>query len=209
MTPGKRTKVRLVLPEVGYAFAPGERIRLALSTSCWPIVWPSPAPVTLTLHAGASRLVLPERPPRAEDATLVPFEPPEAGPPTPITVLEPARFERRITRDVMTGTHVLEMTGDGFLGPGRRFRFDATGMTLSHGIHKRCSIHPDDPLTAEVEFIETMEFERGDWRVVLDTRTRLTSTATTFRLEAEAKARHGDEVVFERSWTTEEPRDLA
>ena len=72
LEPGKRYRVRIVLPETGYAFAPGHRIRLALSTCYWPVIWPSPAPVTLTVHTGTSTLTLPVRPPNPADAAVRP-----------------------------------------------------------------------------------------------------------------------------------------
>jgi len=52
-------------------------VRLALSTSYWPIVWPSPAPATVTIFTGASFLTLPERPARLEDAALPPLASPK------------------------------------------------------------------------------------------------------------------------------------
>jgi putative CocE/NonD family hydrolase len=208
MEPGARVTVRIVLPEVGYAFAPGERIRVALSTSCWPIVWPSPEPVELTLFTGASRLELPVRPP-AEWDEWVAFAPPEAGPPTPVTVLEPARVTRRISHDVMTGMHVLEVEGEGgFLGPGRKWRLEETGTVLGHAIRKRCAIAEDDPLSASIEIAQEMEFERADWVVGLATTTRLTGTAEEFVLEATARATEAGTVVYERAWTVREKREL-
>ena len=209
LVPGERVRVRLTMPEVGYSFAPGERIRIALSTSYWPIVWPSPVPVTLTLHSGGSTLMLPVRPVRSEDAALRPFDPPESGPATPVTVLEPARITRHLTQDLMSGAWTHEVNGQGgFLGPGRRYRLDETGTVMGHTIHKRCVIHPDDPLCASIEIAQTMEFERGDWNVMLATTTRLTATASDFVLEATTRATDSGVVVHEASWRTIAPRDL-
>ena len=36
--------------EIGHVFPAGHRIRLAISTAYWPIVWPSPRPVRLVVH---------------------------------------------------------------------------------------------------------------------------------------------------------------
>ena len=55
LEPGRRYRVRLQLNDVAQAFPAGHRIRLALSTAYWPIAWPAPEPVTLTLYAGAER----------------------------------------------------------------------------------------------------------------------------------------------------------
>src|SRR5688500_20347685 len=58
------------MDDCAQALHAGNRVRLAVSTTFWPMIWPSPEPVTLTLHAGRSRLELPVRPPRAGDAEL-------------------------------------------------------------------------------------------------------------------------------------------
>jgi putative CocE/NonD family hydrolase len=86
---GRRYKVRIQLNECGQRISPGSRLRLALSSAYWPVVWPSPEPVMLTVTAGASRLELPIRPPRAEDTNLPDFEPAEGASPLRRTVLRP------------------------------------------------------------------------------------------------------------------------
>jgi putative CocE/NonD family hydrolase len=54
LEPGRRYKVKVRLNEIAHVFAAGHRLRVAVSTSCFPLTWPSPEPVTLTLHAGES-----------------------------------------------------------------------------------------------------------------------------------------------------------
>ena len=49
LEPGRRYRIRLQLNDIAYAFAAGHRLRLALSTSYWPIVFPSPSPATVTV----------------------------------------------------------------------------------------------------------------------------------------------------------------
>jgi hypothetical protein len=50
-------------------------------------------------------------------------------------------------------------------------------------------------------------FARGAWEVRTETRTVLTSTATTFGLHAQIDAYEGSERVFEQSWRLTIPRD--
>jgi hypothetical protein len=110
--PGERFAVRVRLNDVAHSFAPGNRLRVAVSTSYWPVVWPSPEPVRLSLFAGASALELPVRPPRPADGDLRPFPPPEAAPPLDFTDLEPGGFHRRIERDAETGALVHVFAND-------------------------------------------------------------------------------------------------
>ena len=79
LRPGHRYRVRIQLNDAGSVFPATHRIRLALSTAYWPIIWPPPEIATLTLFAGT--LDLPVRPPNAADALLPAL--PEPGPHRP------------------------------------------------------------------------------------------------------------------------------
>jgi hypothetical protein len=48
---------------------------------------------------------------------------------------------------------------------------------------------------------------RGDWEVKTVTRTRLSATATEFRLHASLDAYEGDRRVLSRNWAVRRPRD--
>jgi len=77
LVPGERYTVRLQLNDCGAAIPAGHRLRLALSTSYWPMVWPAPEIATVTIHAGA--LDLPVRPAGMEPP--IDFSPVETAPP--------------------------------------------------------------------------------------------------------------------------------
>ena len=62
LVPGRRYQVRIQLNDAGAVLPAGHKVRLALSTSYWPMVWPSPEKATLTVLGGT--LDLPVRPPR-------------------------------------------------------------------------------------------------------------------------------------------------
>jgi hypothetical protein len=206
MTPGQTTRIRLRFPEVAHAFKPGHRIRLALSNAYWPVLWPSPEPVTMEVTPGTSRLVLPIRAADGPDGDVL--SPAEAGPPAATTILETARISRTQSRDVGTGRvdYVLDADG-GYLGPGRRWRIDATGTEIGHRIRRSFSIHDDDPASARAEFVQTMELARGDWRVRLETSTSLAADATSFHAKCDAAAFDDDREIFRRTWRFSVPRD--
>jgi hypothetical protein len=101
MSPGSKTTIRVQLNDTAYAFLPGHRLRLAISTDYWPMVWPSPEPVSLTIHAGA--VELPVRPPRSDDADLADLGEPTWGPPAATTELRAGRWGRETRTDAMLG----------------------------------------------------------------------------------------------------------
>ena len=87
LAPGQRYRVRIPMNNTGFAFLPGHRVRVALSTTYWPMIWPAPEAATVTVFGGA--LDLPVRAPDPADVLLPPLPPPETAPAEPRTVLRP------------------------------------------------------------------------------------------------------------------------
>jgi putative CocE/NonD family hydrolase len=92
LVPGQRYQVRIQLNDAGSTFPAGHRIRLALSTNYWPMVWPAPETATVTVLGGT--LELPVRPARVE--SLRPLLAPESAPPERPRQIRPGvvRFDR-------------------------------------------------------------------------------------------------------------------
>src|SRR5579862_1907795 len=111
MEPGKRTRIAVQLKNVGCALKPGSKIRVAVSSSYWPMVWPSPEPVVLTLFAGSSTVTLPVRPPRAEDAQLKPFGTAFVPPNSGVTEIKPSMVPTKVF-DWDVGTATLTITSE-------------------------------------------------------------------------------------------------
>src|SRR5262249_18533220 len=68
---GQRYRIRIQLNDAGSVFPVGHRVRIAISTAYWPMIWPSPDKATLLILSGT--LDLPVRPPQATDALLSPL----------------------------------------------------------------------------------------------------------------------------------------
>jgi uncharacterized protein len=87
LVPRRRYRVQIRLNDAGSMFPAGHRIRVALSTGYWPMVWPSRETATVTIFGGT--LDLPVRPPNEADALLPSLPEPEMAPPEPSTVVRP------------------------------------------------------------------------------------------------------------------------
>jgi putative CocE/NonD family hydrolase len=83
LVPGQRYTVHIQLNDAGSVFPAGHRIRVALSTTYWPMIWPAPDNATVTIFGGS--LDLPVRLPSTADALLPPLPEPETAPPEPTT----------------------------------------------------------------------------------------------------------------------------
>ena len=130
------------LADAAYSFVKGHRIRVAASTTYWPLIWPSPEPVTLTLYGGKSVLELPVRPPRPQDKALK-FKPVEAAEPVKRTVLAPGGRNRVVHTDMGKAETVVEVTD--VSGRGRYDDIDhrrsALDRTLSHHRGRSIVVH--------------------------------------------------------------------
>ena len=201
LVPGERYRVDVRLDDIAYAFPPGHRVRLALSTAYWPQIWPSPAAATLTVHTGASRLDLPVRPP-GQVAPLV-FPEPEGAPPMAMEQIRPAVRSRTVERDLATGESVLRIDDDF----GEKL-IKAHGLAAAQSCREVYRIGPDDPLSAAAECRWTTELRRDGWRARTESRSTLTADAETFHIDAELEAFEGDERVFHKTWQRAVPRDF-
>ena len=65
LVPGERSETIIKLNDIAHCFPVGHRLRIAIATAYWPLVWPAPEPVTLGIYTGASALELPVRLARA------------------------------------------------------------------------------------------------------------------------------------------------
>jgi len=208
LEPGRRYRVRVPLNHIAHAFAGGNRLRLAVSTAYWPLVWPSPEAVTLTLFTGASILELPVRPPGPGDDPLRPFEEPEGAPPASYTELRPRRVGRTVERDGAAGETVYAVITEGAeFGAAGQGRLEEIDLELEQSSVRRYRIGDHDPLTAWAEVAQRMGLRRGTWAVRIESRAWLSATRDAFKLRARVQAFEGDTLIRSRSWDCSVVRD--
>ncbi len=203
LEPGRRYRIRLQLNEAGHRFLAGHRIRLALSTAYWPIIWPAPEPVWLTILGGVSRLSLPRREPRPEDQR-VRFAGPERPAPTRRRVIRPGAVHRRIEQDVGSGEQRIEVLRD-----DGHSAIEEIGVETAFHKVLRYRMHPDDPTTARAAAGYDIRHRHAQgWDTRIRTHSAIACTKSEFIVEADLEAFEGEVRVFSRSWTERIPRDL-
>ena len=203
LVPGERYRVTVVLNDIAHGFAAGNRIRVAVSTSYWPLVWPSPEPVTLKIFTGASRLELPVREPRGEDAKLRPFAASEGAEPLAKTYHRPSKGRRWIERDIGAGISTYCIEED--MG---RSTIEHIGLETDFVQRESYRIRDDDPLSAEIEIVYSIAIGRGDWKTRSETRTVMRADKSHFIIEASLDAYEGDKQLVRRRWNERIPRDF-
>ena len=203
MTPGRRYRVRVRLNGIAHRVKAGTRVRVALSTSYWPMAWPPPTPTRLEITEGLSRLVLPVRTTAGEAGLVRPFEAPEAAEPPPREQLTAPEMNWRVIRDLSSDESVLEVTND----QGEIRHADIGLRTVARAREWYRSVG-NDFASPRGEVVWTHGFQRGAWRVRTESRTVLTCDPEFFHLHATLDAYEGEYRVFDRSWSASVPRDL-
>jgi len=177
---GERYRVRIQLNDAGSVFPAGHKVRLAISTAYWPMIWPSPETPTVQIFAGI--LDLPQRPPNAADAELSLFLEPETASPDKPTIIrrEGVRVER----------------------------IDRIGLELGTQYETEYHVEENDPLSAVAELHQTQTLSRNEWQIRVETRMRLSSTRDIFLLQGSLRAFEGANEVCRRDWDQSIPRDF-
>lgn len=198
---GKRYQTEFELNECAHHLREGHVLRLALSNSYWPIVWPVGEKTEITLYWDGCSLSLPTRHVSNEIA------PQNPGPAQDFPVLQST-----ILRE-MSDSSSREYSEDGKLILDT---FDDYGKTKdpyhdlisgSH-VHMHYEIHPDDPATALFATQWNFTFERGDWCVEIDTECSMRCDCDNFYLDRKLIATEGPEKteVLTKEWSETIPR---
>ncbi|MFG2174145.1 CocE/NonD family hydrolase [Streptomyces niveus] len=205
LEPGRRYRATLDLNAVAQSFPRGHRVRLSLSTSYWPLAWPPPRRVLLSVYEGSSTLTLPVRPTAPPDAgpPVSPFGEPECTPPLDVTQLTDPEERWLVTRDLVGYNAELEIVKDRGL-----VRFEDIGLDVGRRARERYTSVAEDFTSVRGESTWTMSFRRDDWDVRVETHTALTSDEEQFFVNATLDGYENGRRVFSRTWNETLPRDL-
>jgi predicted acyl esterase len=204
LEPRRQYTVAVRLNACGHRLPAGHRWRVAVAPTYWPLVWPSPQVVTLTLFTGPdSYLTLPVRAPQPQNDQLPPFEPPERAPFMAHQILRPASRNRTIQQDLITGATQLINVADN----GCKVLLD-NNLTIESTETDTYSIVEGNPLSAHVRCQRTVGLRRDDWRIKIETNSTMSADAKYFHLTNQLDAYEGNVRVFTKSWTKSIPRDL-
>ena len=202
LEPQKRYLIQMKLNYIAQTFPAQHRIRVSISTSYWPLAWPSPEPVQLTLFTGKSQLCLPVRPLRTNDEQLF-FELPEGSPKTPAEIIEPTHHNWLVHRDLALDRSTLEVINDNGM-------IYLAEIDLEVGIKAQewYSSQGDDYDSVKGETRITRRLKRKNWAIKTITHTILTSNALEFHIKADIDAFENEARVYCHNWNIKIPRDF-
>jgi putative CocE/NonD family hydrolase len=193
LTPGQTVTVDLPMAFVAHRFAKGQRLRLAISESLWPLVWPSPATARLTLELAGCRLELPVRPIESEPAPMpIPQLPQGPGAERPLP-LRPQPDGRVVEAEIPAETTV-------------RPRGAEVAITRRRSTH--AEISPGDPSSCHWAQTARTAFAADGFDCAVEAAYDLTADPARFHLTESLKAWKDGALVFERETRADIPRDL-
>lgn len=198
---GKHYQAEFELNECAHHFRKGHVLRLALSNSYWPIIWPVGEKTEITLHLEGCSLTLPIRNVNKEIEPQNP-ELPRDYPNLQSTIIREMSdsSKREIKED---GRHTLDTFDD--YGKTQDPYHDL--IAGSH-VHMHYEIHPNDPASAKFETKWNFTFERDDWCVEIDTECSMYCDSENFYLGRRVIATEGKDKteVLTKEWSVTVPR---
>ncbi len=205
--PGKPFPLEIELHFTSWVFPKGHRIRFAVSNAQWPMIWPTPYPMTTKLFMGASatRLVLPVAPPAERPSPqYLPLGPPEP------------RYPGYETLDTGTPSGYGEISSVDRNPRTGKAKVVATSTSATR--FPWGEEHNDESITHEAEDGHPEKTSvRGEYwtEVKLPDRTLRWESVVTFRSDREnfyysgaRKLKKDGVLVREKSWEQTIPRDF-
>ena len=181
LKPGKFYDVTVELNEIAERVPAGAVLRLAVSSSYWPIAWPSPEHATVTVDPSHYWLELPVLV-SEKGLAKVKFSAPEKSPPAAVTVSDPGAETRHLILDIeKQRVNFLIKRNDG------TYRIDDIGTELSLTKLKDYSVSRDGREPPRSLVATTFHFRRGSWDARTETDVSLTSDKTHFHMESHVR----------------------
>lgn len=200
LEPGATYNSQIQLNEIAYKVPAGHKLRIAVSTAYWPLIWPLAKPVTLSLNVASSQLYLPV----PDAGQLNSIEVPEAQPVNPgtCTYLNPTDSSRQFNHDVKTGN--VSLVTREYLG---KRLFNANGLVVESQVDEVFTCHPEDGTQSTTTTVWEHTMSRDSWHTRTRFETRMHCDTEYFYLQSEIKAYEGSDEVFSKHWEERVPRD--
>jgi uncharacterized protein len=195
LEPGTDVSVTLRLDAAGHRFAPGHRIRLALSPTYWPWIWPSPEPVTLAVLPGESELELPLL------GEVAAFSPGAAEQTAEIAQewLDASPMSQVLHEDVTSGRVELRSQPDFLAG---RLQVPELDLEIEEHGENVYAIDRGDPLSAEVRCSRRAALYRPGFDVRIEADARMTCSAHEFVVRTDLRAYEGGVEIWAQRFDT-------
>jgi putative CocE/NonD family hydrolase len=206
LTPGAWFPLNIEMHFTSWVFPKKHRIRMSISNAQWPMLWPTPYPMTTSLQlggTGASHVVLPRVPPGSvRTPAFLPIEEPEQA--SGFASLDPGTPSgygeiETVERNKRTGEARVVLTNGGST------QYPWGLETYRENIEHRTS----DPNPERTSVVGSYELEmKLEGRVLLwQAESSFTSDAENFYYEFVRRVSENGELIRSKTWKQKIPRD--
>jgi len=200
--PGTIVIARFELHFTTWTFEPGHRVRLAVTNAQFPMLWPTPFPMTTTLHLGAGTVLrLPLAPSLARvPAGMLPAPEPRDSAPDARTLDDGAGTGRRVVTDVLAGTTLVELDD--------RYGYAIGDRRIHVKEGEAWTVSAADPSRANFLGVETHTIDLPRRSLALETRMIVRSDSAWIRVTFTRRISENGRLVRERTWADSARRDF-
>ena len=181
VVPGEVMDVSIKFDDTGYEIPAGHKLRLAVSTAYFPLIWPAPKKAKLTLDLAFSYLTVP-----CHDRTETLLRDLGQGYVCPVKKtkkIRPEKHDRLVQIDARDGLVTTKINDD--FG---KYTFLEHNLTVGESCKEIHSILPDDPCSAMSDCSWHAQQSRPGWNVDIYSELKVTCDEEYFYLNRIIKA---------------------
>jgi hypothetical protein len=206
LTPGKEFPLDIEMHFTSWVFPQGHRIRVAVNNAQWPMLWPSPHPMTTTLAIGGpdgACVILPVVPKSARPAPA--FLPPVSSPALPgfepLDDGTPSGYGEisEVRRNPQTGAVTAVATNTG--SARQPWGIERYQERIEHSTS---DAHPEN---TSMTGTHRMEVDLSDRKLRWEADLVFRSDLTGYDYEYVRRVYENDRLLREKRWTQRFPRD--
>ena len=200
MEPGRKINIRLELDQIAYCLPRGHKLRLAISNSYWPFIWPSPEVTEITVYRGNLSLPYIDDKRKLDENS---FDYPVVGESNKYRVKRPPSSTRKSFFDKKTEQNVLEVKHD-----------SGCEVDLEHGLEtdsavvERFFLKEGQPLSAQIDVNWYQILKRGKWNVYIESKINVLCDRDYFYLKGSVNSWENSKLAFSREFDESIPRDF-
>lgn len=199
MTPGEVYELKIPMQPTGWVLKAGHKLRVSISGSDFPNLWPTPEPARNRIHLGGKRLSRVQLP-IVKPSTL----------PTPQFAPAPLlkKFGNAFGEPPTQQIEVNQITGDVTVinrRAGKTVLEEGLG-TLSSESRFRCTTSSTNPGQSSIIGYHRYSIDRQDGKYDVVSESSIRATRDTFHIVIDLTVHRNDRLFFQKQWLASEPR---
>ena len=190
---GQSMEITIKLDDIGYEIPQGHKLRLAVSTAYFPLLWPTAQKANLSLDLSTAHLSIPchDRSGRLSRDLGHGYVCPVKA----MTHIRPEKHTRSTQINAANGLHTTIIDDD--FG---EFTFDDHGLTVGEICHEEHAVLPHDPHSATSLCQWHSRQSRSGWEIDVYSSLKVTCDATHYYLDARLEALENGQQVHLKTW---------